>query len=57
MMSCDSKPPRLVLGYDLGRWSLFGEKIPIGIDLSSKTNSHILVCGMSGSGKSYLENL
>ena len=56
MMSCDSPPPRLTLGYDLDRWRLFGEKVPISIDLSPKTNSHILLCGMSGSGKSYLEN-
>lgn len=54
-MSCDNQP-RLTLGYDLDRWRLFGEKVPISIDLSPKTNSHILLCGMSGSGKSYLEN-
>lgn len=54
-MSCDNQP-RLTLGYDLDRWRLFGEKVPITIDLSPKTNSHILLCGMSGSGKSYLEN-
>lgn len=55
-MTCDSPPPQLALGYDLDRWRLFGEKVPINIDLSPKTNSHILLCGMSGSGKSYLEN-
>lgn len=55
MMSCDNQP-RLTLGYDLDRWRLFGEKVPITIDLSPKTNSHILLCGMSGSGKTYLEN-
>lgn len=54
-MNCDNQP-RLTLGYDLDRWRLFGEKVPITIDLSPKTNSHILLCGMSGSGKSYLEN-
>lgn len=54
-MSCDNKS-RLTLGYELDRWRLFGEKVPITIDLSPKTNSHILLCGMSGSGKSYLEN-
>ena len=54
-MSCDNQP-RLTLGYELDRWRLFGEKVPITIDLSPKTNSHILLCGMSGSGKSYLEN-
>lgn len=54
-MSCDNQP-RLTLGYDLDRWRLFGEKVPKSIDLSPKINSHILLCGMSGSGKSYLEN-
>lgn len=55
-MNFDTQSPQLVLGYDLDRWRLFGEKVPISIDLSPKTNSHILLCGMSGSGKSYLEN-
>ena len=56
MMICDGPSPQLTLGYDLDRWRLFGEKVPITIDLSPRTNSHILLCGMSGSGKSYLEN-
>lgn len=51
-----SKPPRLALGYDLDAWENFGEKEPITIDISPSENSHILVCGMSGSGKSYLEH-
>ena len=55
-MNSDNQPPRLTLGYDLDRWNLLGEKVPIAIDLSPKTNSHILLCGMSGSGKSYLES-
>lgn len=46
----------LILGYDLDRWNLFGERVPISIDLSPRINSHMLLCGMSGSGKSYLEN-
>lgn len=54
MTSCDNQP-RLTLGYDLDRWRLFGEKVPISIDLSPKTNSHILLCGMSGAGKSFHE--
>lgn len=54
-MNCDNQP-RLTLGYDLDRWRLFSEKVPISIDLSPKINSHILLCGMSGSGKSCLEN-
>lgn len=45
----------LVLGYDLDYWNTYGEKRPISVDLSPQSNSHILICGMSGSGKSYLE--
>lgn len=56
MMSFDGAAPRLTLGYDLDRWNLLGEKVPTTIDLLPKTNSHVLLCGMSGSGKSYLEN-
>jgi len=56
MMNSNLPAPRLTLGYDLDRWNLFGEKVPITVDLSPKTNSHILLCGMSGSGKSYHEN-
>lgn len=55
-MNFDNQPPRLTLGYDLDRWNLLGEKMPITIDLSPGKNSHILLCGMSGSGKSYMEN-
>ena len=47
----------LVLGYDYDKWYGYGEKQPIITDISTKTNSHILLCGMSGSGKSYALNL
>mgnify|MGYP002647300404 FL=1 len=47
----------LVLGYDYDEWYGYGRKIQIVTDISSKSNSHILLCGMSGSGKSYGENL
>lgn len=56
MTTTKCKSLQLTLGYDLDRWNFLGEKVPITIDLSLKTNSHILLCGMSGSGKSYLEN-
>lgn len=56
MMNYNDKVHTLTLGYDLDRWNLFGEKVPITIDLSPKTNSHILLSGMSGSGKSFLES-
>lgn len=54
-MNPDNPSPRLILGYELDSWKLYQEKVPITVDLSPKTNSHILLCGMSGSGKSYLE--
>lgn len=56
MTTMKCKSPQLTLGYNLENWNFLGEKVPITIDLSPKTNSHILLCGMSGSGKSYLEN-
>jgi len=40
------------LGYDLGMWYDYGEKEKVIADISS--NSHFLICGMSGSGKSYV---
>lgn len=52
----NSKAPRLALGYDLDAWANFREKEPVTIDISSSENSHILLCGMSGSGKSYQEH-
>lgn len=48
--------PKLTLGYDLDAWNNYGRKAPISVDLSPAKNSHILLCGMSGSGKSYLEH-
>ena len=53
MMNSDRRS--LVLGYDLDEWNHYRRKEPILIDLSPQNNSHILLCGMSGSGKSYLE--
>lgn len=52
MMSSD-----LILGYDYDKWYGYGEKCPVITDISTKTNSHTLLCGMSGSGKSYATNL
>lgn len=51
----NSNQSSLVLGYDLDDWKGFGYRTPLTIDLSPQNNSHILLCGMSGSGKSYLE--
>jgi len=43
------------LGYDLGAWQDYKIKKKIIIDISADTNSHMLFCGMSGSGKSYFQ--
>lgn len=43
----------LILGYDFDKWYGYGIREAIYADASLKTNSHTLVCGMSGSGKSY----
>lgn len=47
----------LMLGYDYDKWYGYGVKEPVITDISTKTNSHIILCGMSGSGKSYAENI
>ena len=41
----------LRLGYDFDKWYGYGIKEPVTTDISTKTNSHIILCGMSGSGK------
>lgn len=46
----------ILIGYDYDAWYGYGDKIPVVTDVSTKTNSHTLICGMSGSGKSYLTN-
>lgn len=56
MTSCENLRPKFVLGFDLDAWNQCGERREITVDLSPENNSHILLCGMSGSGKSYLEN-
>lgn len=47
----------LILGYDFDKSYGYGVKEPVITDISPKTNSHTLLCGMSGSGKSYAENI
>ena len=44
---------KLNIGYDYDKIYGYGIKDPITIDVSTKNNSHILLAGMSGSGKSY----
>lgn len=46
----------ILLGYDYDKWYVYVTKEPVLTDISVNTNSHILICGMSGSGKSYLTN-
>ncbi|MDD6571481.1 MAG: hypothetical protein PUF12_03725 [Thermoflexaceae bacterium] len=46
----------LLIGYDYDAWYGYSEKIPVTVDASTKNNSQTLICGMSGSGKSYLTN-
>ena len=46
----------MLVAYDYDAWYGYAEKIPIYIDASVKNNSSTLICGMSGSGKSYLVN-
>ncbi len=49
------KSDSITLGYALEHWQEYGVKEPLDIDISTKTNSHILIAGMSGSGKTYAE--
>lgn len=48
---------KLILGYDYDKWHGYGIKDPITVDISPKANSHMLISGISGSGKSYCENI
>lgn len=41
----------------MDRWNAYQEKLPISTDLSPGTNSHMIICGLSGSGKSYCEQI
>jgi hypothetical protein len=49
------KPNTLTLGYELDAWKGYGAKIPVTVDLSPTTNSHMVICGISGGGKSFAE--
>lgn len=51
-----TKNSDIVLGYDYDKWYGYGWKETVRTDISTHTNSHTLICGMSGSGKSYLTN-
>lgn len=46
----------ILIGYDYDAWYGYFDKVPVVVDASTKNNSQTLICGMSGSGKSYLTN-
>lgn len=46
----------LMIGFDYDAWYGYSEKVPVCVDASTKNNTQTLICGMSGSGKSYLTN-
>lgn len=48
-------PIELTLGYDFDAWNNYGIKNPVIADVSPHNNSHMLITGMSGSGKSTQE--
>ena len=54
MMTASKK--ELLIGYDYDAWYGYGDRIPVTIDASTKNNSQTIICGMSGSGKSYFTN-
>lgn len=41
------------IAYDYDTWIGYGRQVPLSIDISTHRNCHILLCGMSGAGKSY----
>lgn len=45
----------LILGFDLDKWHKYGIREPVSIDISPGINSHTILSGMSGGGKSFLE--
>lgn len=45
----------LVIGYYLDTWHNYRIAEPIIVDISKAINSNVLICGASGSGKSYFE--
>lgn len=50
------KESNILIGYEYDAWVNYNEKIKIEINCSTHVNSHLLISGMSGSGKSYLIN-
>lgn len=46
-------PQQILFAYDYDYWNNYSIKKPVFVDISSQKNSHILLVGLSGSGKSY----
>lgn len=46
----------IIVAYDYDAWYGYEEKVPVYIEASIKNNTHTLVSGMSGSGKSFFVN-
>lgn len=44
-----TKNNSLKLGYDYDAWHGYGQRDVLFTDISLKTNSHMILCGMSGS--------
>lgn len=51
------KNSNLLLGYNYDEWYGYGLKEPICADISPNINSQTIICGMSGSDKSYCTNI
>lgn len=51
------KNSNVLIGYSYDKWYGYGIKESVEIDISTSINSHTLICGMSGSGKSHMTNI
>lgn len=47
------KDCKITIGYSYDSWIELGEKVPIEVCMDTSENTHVLLTGMSGSGKSY----
>lgn len=54
-MMMNTNTSSISIANDLEMWYSYGVKCPITVDISSGKNCHMLICGSSGSGKSYCE--
>jgi len=47
----------LVIGVDLDLWNGYGVKHPVTTPITPDTNTHMIINGVSGSGKTFLEQI